>query len=429
MGEKRKKFNVLNRIFRRLRRYLRRRSARSFKVSVIIPVYRPGDGFTRCIDSLRRQKLEEIEMIFVDDRGEDGSMEILRRVARRDPRIRILTNPKNLGAGASRNAGIEAARGEYLSFVDADDYVSRDFLQRLYRKAKAEDLDIVKGGVFHVEEDGSVVDSLFSRQNRVMREQMKGRDVSIGLVFTYSHWAAVYRHSLFDDSSVRYGLTSKGEDTTFLLRIGHAARSLGFDDGAVYYYVHRMDSATHTFSPESLEDQRRSVRDKVDLISEVYSDPEDDRADAYIRGLIRYQLMTQRRAAAIAGLEEPAARLLAGLREQVLRLPAVDIHRARHAEIRALTDCGENLTTQLPPDPEQRLEAEKDLLDRWDRFMRAHPECAEQDVYRKPFARVLKDGEKTALKIEKEVSAEAAESFRERIRAAEEWLDRACGTQ
>ena len=94
---------------------------------------------------MRSQTLANIELIFVDDRGDDGSMEVVGRHAAADDLIRILRNPENLGAGPSRNAGIEAARGEYLSFIDPDDFVAPDFLQLLYEKAAETGADIVKG--------------------------------------------------------------------------------------------------------------------------------------------------------------------------------------------------------------------------------------------------------------------------------------------
>ncbi|MBQ4484990.1 MAG: glycosyltransferase family 2 protein, partial [Prevotella sp.] len=108
------------------------------KASVIVPVWNPGSGISRCVESLRDQTLEDIEMIFVDDCGTDGAMDIVRAAAAEDSRIRIITNTENVGPGISRNAGIDIARGEYLSFVDADDYVSPNFLEVLYTKAKSE---------------------------------------------------------------------------------------------------------------------------------------------------------------------------------------------------------------------------------------------------------------------------------------------------
>ena len=98
-------------------------------VSLIVPVWNPGEGVKKCIESLRSQTLTNIEIIFVDDRGSDASMEAIRAAAELDSRIKILVNPENSGPGYSRNAGIEASRGEYLGFIDPDDYVApEDYL-------------------------------------------------------------------------------------------------------------------------------------------------------------------------------------------------------------------------------------------------------------------------------------------------------------
>jgi glycosyltransferase involved in cell wall biosynthesis len=104
------------------------------KVSVIVPVWNPGSGISRCIGSLRNQTLDDIEMIFVDDCGTDGAMDVVRAAEKEDPRIRIMENSKNIGPGISRNKGIEVARGDYLSFIDADDYVNPVFLNGFTRR-------------------------------------------------------------------------------------------------------------------------------------------------------------------------------------------------------------------------------------------------------------------------------------------------------
>ena len=105
-------------------------SALNIKVSVIVPVYNPGNGIRKCIQSLRDQTLKEIEILFVDDCGTDHSMSLVEKAAGIDRRIRIIRNEKNSGAGPSRNRGINEAAGKYLSFIDPDDYVFPDFLER-----------------------------------------------------------------------------------------------------------------------------------------------------------------------------------------------------------------------------------------------------------------------------------------------------------
>ena len=112
------------------------------KVSVIVPVYNCEAFLQACIDSLTGQTLEEMEMIFVCDASPDDSLSILRRAEAQDSRIRVIAFEKNRGVSAARNAGIEAAQGEFVGFCDSDDWVEPEMYESLYRTALEHDADI-----------------------------------------------------------------------------------------------------------------------------------------------------------------------------------------------------------------------------------------------------------------------------------------------
>lgn len=112
------------------------------KVSVIVPVYKCEPYLDACIASLRAQSLEEIEMIFVCDASPDNSLAILRAAEKIDPRIRVIAFPQNRGVSAARNAGLDAAQGEYVGFCDGDDWVHTQMYERLYEIAKRHDADV-----------------------------------------------------------------------------------------------------------------------------------------------------------------------------------------------------------------------------------------------------------------------------------------------
>ena len=112
------------------------------KVSVIVPVYNCEAFVQACIDSLTGQTLEEIELIFVCDASPDDSLSILRRAEAADARIRVIAFEENRGVSAARNAGIEAAQGEFIGFCDSDDWVEPQMYERLYRMALDKDADI-----------------------------------------------------------------------------------------------------------------------------------------------------------------------------------------------------------------------------------------------------------------------------------------------
>jgi glycosyltransferase involved in cell wall biosynthesis len=125
----------------------------SLLVSVIVPVYNAGDRICRCLDTLTGQTLREIEIICVLDCPTDGTDRIVETYAKKDSRIVIVRNERNLHVSGSRNAGIRVARGKYIGFSDHDDYRAEDMYEQLYRKAEETGADIVVSDVTVISED------------------------------------------------------------------------------------------------------------------------------------------------------------------------------------------------------------------------------------------------------------------------------------
>ena len=111
-------------------------------VSVIIPVFNVEKYLKQCLDSVAAQTLEDIEIICVNDSSTDSSLDILNEYARKDERIKVVTQP-NSGAGAARNKGMSMATGKYLSFLDSDDFFEKDMLKLAYDKAEEDKADFV----------------------------------------------------------------------------------------------------------------------------------------------------------------------------------------------------------------------------------------------------------------------------------------------
>lgn len=125
------------------------------KVSVIIPVYNTEKFLRKCLDSVCNQTLQDIEIICINDCSTDGSLEILREYAGKDNRIKLIELFENGGAAKARNIGIDIAHGEYIGFVDSDDFVDLDFYEKLYNKAVETGADAVKG-VYKYSENGFI---------------------------------------------------------------------------------------------------------------------------------------------------------------------------------------------------------------------------------------------------------------------------------
>ena len=346
-------------------------------VSVVIPVYNPGEGIHKCIHMLRTQTLSNIEMLFVDDCGTDGSMDAVHKAAAEDSRIRILTNPENIGAGASRNRGLEEAIGEYLSFIDPDDYPEQNFLELLYQKAVTAKPDIVKGERRLIREDGTEI----REQHRVPLNvsirfglQMGGQIYDL---FSYNHWSAIYRRSFLIENNIRYGLTGNSQDTTFLLRVGKAAKTICFEDNAIYNYVSRGQSRMRDFSHIRLQNELDAFDDQIRDIETA--DPDKYSFYKYIIGKILYLLRIQ---AFLLRQNEPEANWFNRcIHEKVTTLPWLTQLMEINRTVRAFVLFGVNLT--LMPYRAQGVEGGLEewlaVVDRIMGFLTDHPE--ESNLY------------------------------------------------
>lgn len=121
------------------------------KVSLIIPIYNSQDYVARCLDSLLKQTLEDIEIVCVNDGSTDKSLEILEEYSKKYPKIKVYSK-ENGGCGSARNMGIDNAKGEYIEFVDSDDILEQDAVEKMYNQAKKYNSDLVVCGMHRIDE-------------------------------------------------------------------------------------------------------------------------------------------------------------------------------------------------------------------------------------------------------------------------------------
>lgn len=114
------------------------------KVSIVVPVYNVAQYLECCLESLINQTLKDIEIICVNDASTDNSLEILKSYVSKDNRIKLINFEENKGVSIARNTGIKLAQGEYIGFVDSDDWIDLDFLNQLYMKAISTNADVIK---------------------------------------------------------------------------------------------------------------------------------------------------------------------------------------------------------------------------------------------------------------------------------------------
>ena len=125
------------------------------KVSIIVPVYNEEEYVSTCLDSLINQTLDDIEIILIDDNSTDNSLNILLDYAKKYPNIKVYHNEKNIGQGASRNRGLSLATGEYIGFVDSDDYIRNTMYEDMYKSVLNNNYpEVVTTEILFVKDDG-----------------------------------------------------------------------------------------------------------------------------------------------------------------------------------------------------------------------------------------------------------------------------------
>ena len=166
------------------------------EVSVIIPVYNSEKYVEKCICSVMAQTLPELEIIIINDGSIDESGKILRKLAQKDSRI-ILLEQENKGVAAARNLGVEKATGKYLTFVDGDDYLQEDYIEKMYSLAEKETLDMVICGLTYVDEGGKELNKIIPGvYKRLENEEWTFRisAVSGGRICRYPCFFLLYVH-------------------------------------------------------------------------------------------------------------------------------------------------------------------------------------------------------------------------------------------
>lgn len=189
------------------------------KVSVIIPVYNVEKYLPQCIESVLLQSLKDIEIICVNDGSTDGSLKVLQKFKARDNRI-VIIDKANEGSGIARNTALAIAKGEYVYFVDSDDWLDNaGVLEKLYNKASADELDIlIFGGLSCYEKDGKIAKSkggysLKNLDKKYFNKVFGAKDITKDVFkFPSTAWTKLYSRAFLLDNNIEFQRIKVGQD-------------------------------------------------------------------------------------------------------------------------------------------------------------------------------------------------------------------------
>lgn len=225
------------------------------KISVIIPVYNVEQYLKECLDSVINQTLKDIEIICVDDCSTDNSYKILEEYAKKDDRIIVLQNEKNSGAGTSRNKGINTSKGEYIGFIDSDDYISKDYFESLYNTAKKFNSDITNNINIYLDTN-SKISYHYYNLNRISKldieyeaeAKIKNINILSKNIITYHVWNKIFKKEFLNKKKLLFieNKTGSSEDADFIMKIVINNPKMSFNNFGKYYYRKRSNSSIDT---------------------------------------------------------------------------------------------------------------------------------------------------------------------------------------
>lgn len=210
-------------------------------VSIVVPIYKVEKYLARCVNSLTSQTYKNIEIILVDDGSPDNCPKMCDEYAKNDKRIKVI-HKKNGGLSDARNVGLGLSRGEYIAFVDSDDYVSTNFIEVLLDTCYKNGADISCCNFYRVSNGrDTTAQKHMSSKNFTNVEAIRDIFLANSLCEIMT-WNKLYRTSLFKDNDIKFPVGKVHEDNFTTYKLLYYANKIIFVNQPLYYYLQRDDS-------------------------------------------------------------------------------------------------------------------------------------------------------------------------------------------
>ena len=212
----------------------------NLKVSIIVPVYNSAEYIGRTLDSIINQDFNSFEVIVIDDGSTDDSLEIIEEKLSKSTVSHKIVHQENSGVSNARNKGIEESNGEYLVFVDSDDYITGNHLSELYNGET--DFSLIQ----FIKKDGNKSSTPHHISNRTMScEDLIKMELNMQMPFNF--WQLMYKASIIDENNIRFNPDYVyGEDIEFALKALSFGREVSISNEVTYYYIQHEESAIKT---------------------------------------------------------------------------------------------------------------------------------------------------------------------------------------
>lgn len=211
-------------------------------VSVIVPVYNVEKYLEKCVESLLQQHYKNLEILLVEDCSTDCSLKIALRYAQRFPeKCKVIRHECNSGLSAARNTGMDHATGDWIAFVDSDDWVTEDYISRMYEIACKDDADIVMCALYYYYPDGKTVK--FSPFSNLRTEDSHKRKVALCKPYANTR---LFRRTFLEKNQLRFPVNiRRSEDIAVIVPLFTKTQKISIVDKPMYYYLQRTISLSN----------------------------------------------------------------------------------------------------------------------------------------------------------------------------------------
>lgn len=252
-------------------------------VSVIIPAYNIKEYLVRCVDSVLNQTYQNIEIILVDDGSTDDTPRLCDIYSEKNTNIKVI-HKSNGGLSDARNHGIDIAKGEYLMFVDSDDWIAPNMVEELYLYCKRNSLKLTVCECIYVYEDGNIGKRNLSGEEFILDKKKAFEMLLQDRKFRTNAWNKIYHKSLWENIRFPYG--KKYEDVHIMHEIYDKCDKIGFIDSGFYYYFQRKGSIVHQPNLDSFDDLIKGSIIRYNYLCKYYHDLIDRASAAVITSVL-----------------------------------------------------------------------------------------------------------------------------------------------
>lgn len=237
-------------------------------ITVVIPIYNVEKYLKKCIESIIKQTYKNIEIILVNDGSTDNCPKICDEYAKKDKRI-IVIHKKNGGVSEARNAGIDIAKGKYITFIDSDDYVAKEYIENLYVECEKNNTEVSLIGTRYLNKKGKVIFSSKVIQKTYTSEEAI-KQLFLGKYYDSGVCGKMYKTTLLNN--IRFNKDIKiGEDLDVFYKILLKCKNIRINTKLkMYNYIARIDSVTNSVNIEIIEEDIKIAQNMIEDVSTRY---------------------------------------------------------------------------------------------------------------------------------------------------------------